>query len=169
MQLQFFQVPVHRSQPDDLNRFLAAHRVTSIERQFVPDGANSYWSICVTYETGDPPRTPMKQKERIDYREMLTEEQFRVYAKLRVLRKELSDKDKVPAYTVFNNEHLAEVVRRHVTTREELAKIPGVGQSRVEKYADPILEMMRAEKRPERSVLDATATDEDNAWDVVQP
>ncbi len=169
MQLQFFQVPVHASQVDDLNRFLATHRVTSIERQFVPDGANSFWSICVTYENGDPPQTPIKQKQQTDYRDVLTEEQFRIYAKLRVLRKELSDRDKVPAYTVFNNEHLAEVVRRHVTTREELAKIAGVGQSRIEKYADPILEMMRAEKRPESSVADATATDEDNAPDAVQP
>ena len=169
MQLQFFQVPVHASQVDDLNRFLATHRVTSIERQFVPDGANSFWSICVTYETGDPPQTPIKQKQQTDYRDVLTEEQFRIYAKLRVLRKELSDRDKVPAYTVFNNEHLAEVVRRHVTTREELAKIAGVGQSRIEKYADPILEMMRAEKRPESSVPDATAMDEGNAPDAVQP
>ena len=54
--------------------------MTSIERQFVPDGANSFWSICVTYETGDPPQTPIKQKERIDYRDVLTEEQFRIYA-----------------------------------------------------------------------------------------
>ncbi len=169
MQLQFFQVPVHRSQPDDLNRFLAAHRVTSIERQFVSDGANSFWSICVTYESGDPPRTPIKRKEQIDYREVLTEEQFRIYAKLRVLRKELSDRDKVPAYTVFTNEQLAEVVRRHITTREEMAKIPGVGQSRIEKYADPFLEIMRAEKRPESSVSDATAAGEDNAPDTVQP
>ena len=169
MQLQFFQVPVHASRADDLNRFLATHRVTSIERQFVSDGANSFWSICVTYETGDPPQPMIKQKQQTDYREVLTEEEFRIYAKLRVLRKELSDKDKVPAYTVFTNEHLAEVVRRHVTTREQLAKIPGVGQSRVEKYADPILELMRAEKRPESSVADAKATDEDNTPDAVQP
>jgi len=169
MQLQFFQMPVHASQAEDLNRFLATHRVTSIERQFVSDGANSFWSICVTYETGDPPQTPIKQKQQTDYRDVLTEEQFRIYAKLRVLRKELSDKDKVPAYTVFNNEQLAEVVRRHVTTREELAKIPGVGQSRVEKYADPILNLMRADKRPENLATGKTIMDENNASNAVQP
>lgn len=159
MQLQFFQMPVHAPQVDELNRFLATHRVTSIERQFVSDGANSFWSICVTYERGDPPQNPIQQKERIDYRDTLTEEQFRIYAKLRVLRKDLAERDKVPAYTVFNNEHLAEVVRRHVTTRDELAKIAGVGQGRIEKYADPILEMMRIEKRSESSNSDATAAD----------
>jgi superfamily II DNA helicase RecQ len=169
MQFQFFQVPVHASQVDELNRFLATHRVTSIERQFVSDGANSFWSICVTYERGDAPQTPIQQKERIDYRDALTQEQFRIYAKLRVLRKDLSERDKVPAYTVFTNEHLAEVVRRQVTTREELAKIAGVGQSRIEKYADPILEMMRAENRSESGSSDAFAALGDNAANAVQP
>ena len=112
MQIQFFQVPVHASQVDGLNRFLSTHRVTSIERQFVSDGANSFWSICVTFESGDPPQTSIQQKGRVDYRDVLTEEQFSIFAKLRVLRKELSERDKVPPYSIFNNEHLAEVVRR---------------------------------------------------------
>ena len=113
MQIQFFQVPVHASQVDGLNRFLSTHRVTSIERQFVSDGANSFWSICVTFESGDPPQTSIQQKGRVDYRDVLTEEQFSIFAKLRVLRKDLSERDKVPPYSIFNNEHLAEVVRRH--------------------------------------------------------
>ncbi|OYP38023.1 hypothetical protein CGZ80_03550 [Rhodopirellula sp. MGV] len=54
MRFQFFRVAVHSSDPDDLNRFIAAHRVTSIDRQFVSDGANSFWAICVIYESGDP-------------------------------------------------------------------------------------------------------------------
>ena len=169
MQLQFFQMPVHAPQVDELNRFLATHRVTSIERQFVSDGANSFWSICVTFERGDPPQTSIQQKGRIDYRDVLTEEQFRIYAKLRVLRKELSERDKVPPYSIFNNEHLAEVVRRHVTTRAELAKIAGVGQSRIEKYSDPILELMRAENLSEHSVSDVKSTVGDHAANVVQP
>ncbi|MFM7166202.1 MAG: HRDC domain-containing protein [Planctomycetaceae bacterium] len=167
MQIQFFQVPVHASQVDELNRFLGTHRVTSIERQFVSDGANSFWSICVTYEKGDPPQNSTQQKERIDYRDLLSEKQFRIYSKLRVLRKDLSERDKVPAYSVFNNEHLAEVVRRHVTTREELAKIAGVGQSRIERYADPFLEMMRAEKRPESGGSDGTPAVGDHAANAV--
>ena len=169
MQIQFFQVPVHASQVDGLNRFLSTHRVTSIERQFVSDGANSFWSICVTFESGDPPQTSIQQKGRVDYRDVLTEEQFSIFAKLRVLRKDLSERDKVPPYSIFNNEHLAEVVRRHVTTREELGKLAGIGQSRIEKYADPFLEMMRAENRPERSVSDATLTVGDHAANAVQP
>ena len=132
MQIQFFQVPVHASQVDGLNRFLSTHRVTSIERQFVSDGANSFWSICVTFESGDPPQTSIQQKGRVDYRDVLTEEQFRIFAKLRVLRKDLSERDKVPPYSIFNNEHLAEVVRRHSLHRPG----PGLLDSRSQTATD---------------------------------
>lgn len=132
MQIQFFQVPVHASQVDGLNRFLSTHRVTSIERQFVSDGANSFWSICVTFESGDPPQTSIQQKGRVDYRDVLTEEQFSIFAKLRVLRKELSERDKVPPYSIFNNEHLAEVVRRHSLHRPG----PGLLDSRSQTATD---------------------------------
>lgn len=132
MQIQFFQVPVHASQVDGLNRFLSTHRVTSIERQFVSDGANSFWSICVTFESGDPPQTSIQQKGRVDYRDVLTEEQFSIFAKLRVLRKELSERDKVPPYSIFNNEHLAEVVRRHSLHRSG----PGFLDSRSQTATD---------------------------------
>lgn len=132
MQIQFFQVPVHASQVDGLNRFLSTHRVTSIERQFVSDGANSFWSICVTFESGDPPQTSIQQKGRVDYRDVLTEEQFSIFAKLRVLRKDLSERDKVPPYSIFNNEHLAEVVRRHGQDRSG----PGFLDSRSQTATD---------------------------------
>ena len=132
MQIQFFQVPVHASQVDGLNRFLSTHRVTSIERQFVSDGANSFWSICVTFESGDPPQTSIQQKGRVDYRDVLTEEQFSIFAKLRVLRKDLSERDKVPPYSIFNNEHLAEVVRRHRQDRPG----PGLLDSRSQTATD---------------------------------
>ncbi|HAV33381.1 MAG TPA: hypothetical protein DCX79_15355, partial [Planctomycetaceae bacterium] len=60
----------------------------------------------MTFESGDPPQTSIQQKGRVDYRDVLTEEQFSIFAKLRVLRKDLSERDKVPPYSIFNNEHL---------------------------------------------------------------
>jgi len=39
--------------PDDIagevSRFLEGHRVLTVDRQFVADGAASYWAVCVTY------------------------------------------------------------------------------------------------------------------------
>ena len=140
MEIRVFTIPIHdRHAVDELNRFLAAHRVVSIDPQFVPDGQNSAWSICVTMQSGEPARTSAKQKDRIDYREVLSESEFHLYAKLRTLRKELSEKEGVPAYTLFTNEHLAEIVRQTVISAERLAEINGVGPARVEKYGQAFL------------------------------
>lgn len=51
MKMQFFSIPVldSASASDALNAFLTTHRVVQVERQFVVDGANSLWSVCVSY------------------------------------------------------------------------------------------------------------------------
>jgi ATP-dependent DNA helicase RecQ len=70
---------------------------------------------------------------------------------LRQLRKELSDREGLPAYAIFNNEQLAEMVRRQVTTIESLRKIPGVGEGRVEKYGTAFLSCLREISANQRS------------------
>ncbi|MEP6909185.1 MAG: ATP-dependent DNA helicase UvrD2 [Actinomycetota bacterium] len=44
-----------------------------------------------------------------------------------------------PAYVIFHNSTLAEIVRRAPRTREELAQVPGVGPAKLERYADGVL------------------------------
>ena len=57
MAFAFFIVPVR--DPGDamsaLNGFLNTHKVLTVERRWVEDGANSFWSFCVDYlEHGSP-------------------------------------------------------------------------------------------------------------------
>ena len=51
MALRFFVVPVHDSSAfeQELNGFLARHKVVSIDRQLIDQGVNSFWAICVDY------------------------------------------------------------------------------------------------------------------------
>ncbi|MBI4754199.1 MAG: HRDC domain-containing protein [Betaproteobacteria bacterium] len=49
---------------------------------------------------------PGGKRERIDYREVLNEQDFAVFADLRRLRKGLAEQDGVPAYALFTNEQL---------------------------------------------------------------
>jgi len=144
MKYQFFDIPVQggAEAQEDFNRFLAAHRVACIDREFAADGRLSLWCFCVTYFEGDAPVSP-QAKGKIDYREVLSEPDFAVYAKLRVLRKELSDRDGMPAYGVFTNEQLADLVRQRVTTVAALESINGVGKARVEKYGPAFLALLR--------------------------
>ena len=80
---------------------------------------------------------------KVDYRDLLSPEDFAVYAKLRDLRKEIAQRETVPVYTVFTNAQLAQMVQRRVTSRADLAEIEGVGEARVEKYASRMLEILK--------------------------
>lgn len=55
MQLRFFTIPVHGGDEaaEALNRFLGGHRILAIDRSFVPDGGNSAWSLCASFESRD--------------------------------------------------------------------------------------------------------------------
>ena len=82
-------------------------------------------------------------KNRIDYKELLSPEDFAVFAKLREWRKQQADESSVPVYTIFTNQQLAEMVTLHIVSKTELRDIEGVGESRVKKYADAILPVLQ--------------------------
>ena len=127
----------------ELNAFLRSHRVVTFDRQFVSDGPNSYWSVCVAFTDGGSTSPAHASKKRIDYRDVLNEHDFALFAKLRTLRKTLAEQGGVPAYALFTNEQLAEIVRRNVDSKKALSEISGVGEARVEKYGDAFLAALK--------------------------
>ena len=48
----------------------------------------------------------MPASKKVDYKEILSEEDFIFYSKLRELRKELTNNEALPVYTFFTNEQL---------------------------------------------------------------
>ena len=80
----------------------------------------------------------MGGKGRIDYKEVLSEADFTVFAKLRELRKTFAEKEAVPAYSIFTNEQLAAMVTEKPSSLAELGKINGLGEARVKKYGEAI-------------------------------
>jgi len=78
--------------------------------------------------------------------------QFTVYSQLRELRKELAQTEAVPVYALFTNEQLAQMVQRRCQSKSEMAQIEGIGESKIEKYAERILPLLLAlEARPDAS------------------
>ena len=147
MRFHFVTVPIHGSAvaEEELNQFLANHRAIAVDRQLVTDGPRSAWAICVTYaDAGAGAATDASKKARVDYREILSDAEFQVFAKLRELRKKLSEHEGVPPYALFTNEQLADMVRRQVRSAADLARIDGVGPARLEKYGRAFLEILRA-------------------------
>ncbi|MGA2254169.1 MAG: hypothetical protein ABSG53_05860 [Thermoguttaceae bacterium] len=95
MGLRFFMVPVHDSSAfeEELNGFLNGHKVVSIDRQLIDQGINSFWAICVGYLSHAPGETghnPNLSHNRVDYKTILSPDEFVVFSRLRELRKELA-------------------------------------------------------------------------------
>lgn len=159
MRIQFFTIPIHAGNEivAELNAFLSSHRVVSVAREFVADGQNSCWAFSVTWTESDSGQPTSGRRSRIDYKDVLSEQHFAVFARLRELRKEIAERDGVPPYALFTNEQLAKMVTESVTTASDLQKIPGIGPSRIEKYGEVFLKML---KSPATDTYSENAADE---------
>jgi ATP-dependent DNA helicase RecQ len=67
-----------------------------------------------------------------------------LFARLRALRKRLADEQHVPAYVVFSDATLAEMAARRPGTSDDLLRVGGVGQTKLERYGDAFLEAIAA-------------------------
>lgn len=67
-----------------------------------------------------------------------------LWARLRAWRTEVAKKHGVPAYVVFHDATLAELVRLHPRTENELRQVPGMGARKLERYGDDLIEILRA-------------------------
>jgi superfamily II DNA helicase RecQ len=153
---EFFKVPVHApgAFADELNAFIAGHKVASVRKKFVDCGENSFWAICVDYQlNGDAAATGSNaaiSRNRIDYKTILPADEFVVFSQLRELRKELALAESVPVYVLFSNEQLAQMVQRRCRSKSDLAQIEGVGETKIEKYAERMLPLLlRLEAKPD--------------------
>ena len=147
MPIQFFSIRAlgdNESEQSALNVFLNQRRVSSIHKELVVDGANSFWAIAVEYLNGSPMTNSSvpNRKSQVDYKELLSPEDFAVYSKLRETRKQIAEREGVPVYTIFTNQQLADMATNGVSSQTQMAKIKGVGKSRIEKYATEFLASM---------------------------
>ena len=144
MPIKFFVVPIQdmEAAETELNAFLGSHTVLSIERRWVDQGPASFWSLCVDYLEAGSRSSQTRRRDRVDYREKLSKEDFVLYAKLRDLRKEIAQATGVPLYNVFNNNQLATMIEQKARTTADLESIVGVGDKRVEKHGQRFLDFL---------------------------
>lgn len=61
---------------------------------------------------------------------------------LRACRKQLAEENNVPPFVVFHDATLVEMLERQPLNREQLSHINGVGEKKIEKYADAFLKVI---------------------------
>lgn len=155
--IQVFSIPARGcpESSEELNQFLQSRRIVAIERQLILENGNAYWSLCVEYlERGSNKKASISSsstrssKTKVDYREVLSADDFAAFVKLRDLRKELAAEESIPVYAVFTNEQLAAIVLAKASHKNDLTKIPGIGDGRLEKYGDRVLERLKLSPSP---------------------
>jgi len=62
---------------------------------------------------------------------------------LRRWRLEIARRDQVPPYVVFHDRTLAEIARRAPSSSAGLAAIPGVGPTKLDRYGESVLTVLR--------------------------
>ena len=149
MKYKFFAIPARNPELAEaaLNAFCSQHRIGFIEKHLVADGADSFWSICISWLEGEAAPSisaDNRSKPTVDYKLILNEADFSLYLELRNFRKELADLQNVPPYALFTNDQLAAMVQQRVNTKADLMQIAGVGKSRIDKYGDRFLQKLNS-------------------------
>jgi hypothetical protein len=144
MQMAFYSIPSRgdAAMQEELNAFLRSHRILTVHREFIQQGDNSYWALSVEYLEGPTPSGPASSrsgKSRVDYKEVLSPEEFALFASLRDWRKDAAEKEGIPVYAVLTNEQLAAIAKERPASTAQLQLIEGVGEAKAGKYADGVL------------------------------
>ena len=58
-------------------------------------------------------------------------------------RRRTAEEQSVPPYVVMDNDVLYQIARRRPSSREELAAVPGIGEQRLQRYGDVILDLVQ--------------------------
>lgn len=156
MQMQFFQVPAvgGEGMVEEVNRFLRTHRVLRVQRELVLRDESPSWAVCVEYLEGaggsgvgsvssGKGRTSGRGSEgRVDYKAVLSPEDFALFLLLRDLRRTLAEAEATPVWAVFTNEQLARISQTRPKNRTELEQIDGIGSARSERYGEQVLSIV---------------------------
>lgn len=144
-QFNTFLVPLNDSgtAQEQLNLFLCStHRVLQVERTAFP----TRWTFCVEWldgtglGNGNGNVLPFyRTVPKVDYREVLAPEVFALFATLRERRKAIALADGVKPYVVMTDAQLAELAKAENPSLADLRKIEGVGDARIEKFAERLL------------------------------
>lgn len=148
MQVRVFTIPLfdNLAQTDEMNAFLRSQKVLTLDRQQVTVGEQAFWTFCVTYmPQGGYSNSGGQQAKggKVDYKNVLDQETFAVFSRLRSIRKQLAEQDAIPAYAVFTDSELAEIAQLEHIDPLSIQTIQGIGQKKADKYGAVLCEKYR--------------------------
>lgn len=117
-------------------------KITDAGRQFLKDkgGLQLRLDPQVTGGSGDSAVSSRKSDPALSLERDADKELF---AALKALRLSIAKEQNVPPYVVFHDKTLIDMVLRKPKTSADLATVPGVGQSKLAKYGQGFLDVIR--------------------------
>ena len=79
----------------------------------------------------------------IDEEDLMSQNEFVLFEKLRRLRKNIADSLSLPPYVIFTDRTLSDMVNRLPLNREAMLAVQGVSVGKMEKYGDQFLALLR--------------------------
>lgn len=84
-----------------------------------------------------------RKKQKVSAAEALSENDEKLFQRLRGWRKEVAHSQDKPSYMIFPDTTLAAIARMHPKTHAALYDVPGVGDAKLEHYGDAVIEIVR--------------------------
>ncbi len=144
MQFKSFVIPVGNASEmeSELNAFLRSHRIITIDKEFITGGNNSSWAFMVEYLPSNSV-SDNKTKSSLDYKEILNDKDFALFAHLRDFRKQIALEENVPVFVVFTNAQLAAIAEQRPDSLTALGKIDGIGKGKCDRYGESFLKAVQ--------------------------
>lgn len=144
MQIKVYTIPIigGENMNEEMNAFLRSKKILHVEKQFSTTSQNGFWSFCISYIE----ESTTADKAKVDYRQVLGEEGFKRFSKMREIRKQLAQDEGVPAYAVFTDEEMAALAKIEDLTAAKMKTVKGIGEKKLEKYGAHFLKPNPDEK-----------------------
>ncbi len=85
---------------------------------------------------------PARRKDKPPAKSLISEEDEPLFAALKAQRRALAEAQKTPAYIVFSDAVLMDMVRQRPTHLDEFARLSGVGAKKLARYGDIFLSVL---------------------------
>ena len=157
MRCKIFNVPLASeaspNRENQLNEFLSANIPKRVFAALANAKEGPMWSVLILCEDDERAtrETPASPGLPQDAGAPLSREQVKWIVALKKWRADQAEREGVPLYMVAQNKWLEEMVRMPVRGLDDLLKVRGLGEWRVQKYGAKILETLNGSDAGRRS------------------
>lgn len=142
MQFKFFNIKDTSLElnQNTLNKFLRTVKVLAVHKQF----HEGIWYFAVEYI--EDTVLASKFSEKINYKEILSDIEYARFRVLKECRKIVAYKR--PAYVVFKDDQLSELVKYEHLTVDNLKSIKGFGEEKIKEFGQAFVDLYNS-KQPD--------------------